>query len=86
MLFHRIDAIRSAQVPGYPIACAEKSLATWSGLLSGIGECRSSSSLKTLMQRLDPCEEGVESEVDEKIFALRPFVFACAKVRNQFTP
>ncbi|ORX36504.1 hypothetical protein BD324DRAFT_580977 [Kockovaella imperatae] len=62
-VFHREDAIKASMVPGLPVASVEKSLVSWSSLLAGI----------------DPCEDGTEAEIDEKMFALRPYVFACAE-------
>lgn len=56
--------LKESLVPGYPKASGEKSLATWCALLSGA----------------DLIQEQTPMDVDEKIFVMRPFQFACAKV------
>ena len=59
--------LKESLVPGYPKATGEKTLATWCALLSGA----------------DLIQEQTPMDVDEKIFVMRPFVFACAKVRRR---
>ena len=88
--FHTVDAINSSRTPGYPVASPEKSLATWAGMLSGTSEfsdqwwpCTHS----RFLVRLPANCNGTRTEIDERIFALRPYVFACAKVCGfEFSP
>lgn len=60
--------LKDSLMPGYPRESGEKALATWCALLSGA----------------DLSSEQTPAEVDEKIFVMRPYVFACAKVSCQF--
>ena len=66
-MYYREDLLKDSLNPGYPKETGEKSLGTWCALMSGA----------------DLSQEQTPTEVDEKIFVMRPFVFACAKVSLQ---
>lgn len=66
-VFYREDMLKDSLVPGYPRETGEKALATWCALISGA----------------DLSSETTPAEVDEKIFVMRPYVFACAKVSHR---
>jgi hypothetical protein len=70
IVFYKEDMLKESLVPGYPKATGEKTLATWCALLSGA----------------DLIQEQTPMDVDEKIFVMRPFVFACAKVGRHLGP
>lgn len=63
-MYYQDDVLKDSMVPGYPKATGDKALGIWCALLSGT----------------DAAVEQSAEEVDEKIFTLRPYVFACAKV------
>ena len=64
MSVYNDDMIQSdAATPGYPEESGAKALGTWIALMSGT----------------DLVSEQSANQVDEKIFTLRPYVFACAK-------
>ena len=67
VVYYREDLLKDSLNPGYPKETGEKSLGTWCALMSGA----------------DLSQEQTPTEVDEKIFVMRPFVFACAKVSLQ---
>ena len=53
--FHKEDTVNASQTPGYPIASPEKSLATWTGTLSGIGDAlRSAAKGKSQAEVVSP--------------------------------
>lgn len=62
-IYYRDDVLQDSLLPGYPRDTGDKSLGIWCGLLAG----------------MDHFAESSPEEVDEKIFMLRPYVFACAK-------
>ncbi|KAK8861448.1 hypothetical protein IAR55_002267 [Kwoniella newhampshirensis] len=68
--YYKDDLLKESLVPGYPRETGDKSLATWCSLFAGI----------------DTIGEGNPAEVDEKIFMLRPYVFACAKYDVTYAP
>ena len=83
LIYYRQDAVEDSILPGYPRETGTKALAVWICLLSGLGTSivntvRSYASSSDIFK--DGAGEETPSEVDEKIFLMRPFVFACAKV------
>lgn len=64
VVYYREDMLRDSLVPGYPKDTGDKALGIWCSLMSGT----------------DVSAETTPAEVDEKIFVMRPYVFACAKV------
>ena len=69
-MYYKDDVLQDSLLPGYPRDTGDKSLGLWCGLLSGT----------------DNCMERSPAEVDEKIFMLRPYVFACAKYDITYAP
>lgn len=69
-VYYKDDVLQDSLLPGYPRDTGDKSLGLWCGLLSGT----------------DNCVERSPAEVDEKIFMLRPYVFACAKYDITYAP
>ncbi|WVW80035.1 hypothetical protein I302_102008 [Kwoniella bestiolae CBS 10118] len=70
MAFYKENLLKESLVPGYPRDTGDKALAVWCCLLAGI----------------DDLGEDTPAEVDEKIFMLRPYVFACAKYDIHYAP
>ncbi|KAL7419728.1 hypothetical protein Q5752_005644 [Cryptotrichosporon argae] len=70
VIYYRDSMLKDSLVPGYPRETGEKALAMWCALLSGT----------------DVQAEETPAEVDEKIFILRPYVFACAKYDITYAP
>lgn len=69
-LYYRDDVLPESLQPGYPRDTGDKALGIWCALLSGT----------------DQFVEQTPEEVDEKIFLLRPYVFACAKYDITYAP
>lgn len=74
-IYFKDELLRDSLVPGYPKETGEKALGIWCALLSGTGKPKRTSSAD---QDLPP--DITSAEVDERIFVMRPYVFACAKV------
>jgi hypothetical protein len=74
VVHYKEDFLKDSLVPGYPVETGAKALAGWCALLSGSGG--SSSNMLTV----DLAAEQTLEAIDEKIFIMRPYVFACAKV------
>ncbi|OCF58022.1 hypothetical protein L486_04049 [Kwoniella mangroviensis CBS 10435] len=70
LAFYKENLLKESLVPGYPRDTGDKALAVWCCLLAGI----------------DDIGEDSPAEVDEKIFMLRPYVFACAKYDIHYAP
>ncbi|WWC87780.1 uncharacterized protein L201_002672 [Kwoniella dendrophila CBS 6074] len=70
LAFYKENLLKESLVPGYPRDSGDKALTVWICLLSGH----------------DDIGEDIPSEVDEKIFMLRPYVFACAKYDIHYAP
>ncbi|WWC97065.1 hypothetical protein V866_003942 [Kwoniella sp. B9012] len=70
LAFYKENLLKESLVPGYPRDTGDKALAVWCCLLAGI----------------DDIGEDTPAEVDEKIFMLRPYVFACAKYDIHYAP
>ncbi|WWC60195.1 uncharacterized protein I303_102760 [Kwoniella dejecticola CBS 10117] len=70
LAFYKENLLKESLVPGYPRDTGDKALAVWCCLLAGI----------------DNLGEDTPAEVDEKIFMLRPYVFACAKYDTHYAP
>ncbi|OCF32386.1 hypothetical protein I316_06056 [Kwoniella heveanensis BCC8398] len=68
--YYRDNLLKESLVPGYPRDTGDKALAAWCSLLAG----------------MDDIGEDTPSDVDEKIFMLRPYVFACAKYDVTYAP
>ncbi|WVR03928.1 hypothetical protein IAU60_000927 [Kwoniella sp. DSM 27419] len=68
--YHKDNLLKESLVPGYPRETGDKALATWIGLMVGA----------------DDIGEDSPEDVDEKIFMLRPYVFACAKYDVTYAP
>ncbi|WWD16640.1 hypothetical protein CI109_101070 [Kwoniella shandongensis] len=68
--YYKDNLLKESLVPGYPRETGDKSLAIWCSLFAGI----------------DTIGEDNAAEVDEKIFMLRPYVFACAKYDVTYAP
>lgn len=69
-MYYKDDVLQDSLLPGYPRDTGDKSLGLWCSLLSGT----------------DNNMERSHAEVDEKIFLLRPYVFACAKYDITYAP
>ncbi|EIW70963.1 hypothetical protein TREMEDRAFT_27348, partial [Tremella mesenterica DSM 1558] len=67
---YHADMLADALVPGYPKETGSKALGIWCALLSGT----------------DFPEDETPSEVDERIFIMRPYVFASAKYDITYAP
>lgn len=67
--YYRDTLLKESLQPGYPTEDGEKALVAWTCIFAGI----------------DTVGEDTPEEVDEKIFMLRPYVFACAKVGSSNT-
>ncbi|WVQ64805.1 uncharacterized protein L199_002974 [Kwoniella botswanensis] len=70
LAFYKENLLKESLVPGYPRDTGDKALAVWCCLLAGI----------------DDIGEDTPAAVDEKIFMLRPYVFACAKYDIHYAP
>ncbi|WWC68735.1 uncharacterized protein I206_102669 [Kwoniella pini CBS 10737] len=70
LAFYKENLLKESLVPGYPRDTGDKALAVWCCLLAGI----------------DDLGEDTPADVDEKIFMLRPYVFACAKYDTHYAP
>ncbi|OXG09832.1 hypothetical protein C367_07011 [Cryptococcus neoformans Ze90-1] len=68
--YYRDTLLKESLQPGYPTEDGEKALVAWTCIFAGI----------------DTVGEDTPEEVDEKIFMLRPYVFACAKYDVSFAP
>ncbi|WVF67099.1 hypothetical protein IAT40_001844 [Kwoniella sp. CBS 6097] len=68
--YYRDNLLKESLVPGYPRETGDKALAAWCSLFAG----------------MDDIGEDTPSDVDEKIFMLRPYVFACAKYDVTYAP
>ncbi|WVQ94536.1 hypothetical protein IAU59_001615 [Kwoniella sp. CBS 9459] len=68
--YYRDNLLKESLVPGYPRETGDKALAAWCSLFAG----------------MDDLGEESPSDVDEKIFMLRPYVFACAKYDVTYAP
>jgi hypothetical protein len=64
VVYYNKNLLQTSLIAGYPQDTGEKAIAMWCSLLSGT----------------DVSSEQTPAEVDEKIFVMRPYVFACAKV------
>lgn len=70
ILYFKDDMLQDSLVPGYPKDTGDKALGMWCSLLSG-------TDLSAIQSPAD---------IDEKIFTLRPYVFACAKYDITYAP
>ncbi|KAK4685690.1 hypothetical protein P7C73_g4455, partial [Tremellales sp. Uapishka_1] len=70
VVFYKEDMLKESLVAGYPRESGEKALVVWCAILSGS----------------DWAAEQSPAEVDEKIFIMRPYVFACAKYDITYAP
>jgi hypothetical protein len=70
ILYFKDDTLQDSLVPGYPKDTGDKALGMWCSLLSG-------TDLSAIQSPAD---------IDEKIFTLRPYVFACAKYDITYAP
>jgi hypothetical protein len=70
VLYYKDDMLQDSLVPGYPKDTGDKALGMWCSLLSGT----------------DLSAVHTPADVDEKIFTLRPYVFACAKYDITYAP
>jgi hypothetical protein len=70
ILYFKDDTLQDSLVPGYPKDTGDKALGMWCSLLSG-------TDLSAIQSSAD---------IDEKIFTLRPYVFACAKYDITYAP
>lgn len=70
ILYYKDDMLQDSLVPGYPKDTGDKALGMWCSLLSGT----------------DFSAVQTPADVDEKIFTLRPYVFACAKYDITYAP
>ncbi|WVQ78766.1 hypothetical protein IAT38_000857 [Cryptococcus sp. DSM 104549] len=68
--YYRDSLLPESLQPGYPSESGDKALVTWCCLFAG----------------MDTVGEDSPEEVDEKIFMLRPYVFACAKYDVTYAP
>ncbi|KIR71562.1 hypothetical protein I310_04869 [Cryptococcus deuterogattii CA1014] len=68
--YYRDTLLKESLLPGYPTEDGEKALVAWTCIFAGI----------------DTVGEDTPEELDEKIFMLRPYVFACAKYDVSFAP
>ncbi|ORY29530.1 hypothetical protein BCR39DRAFT_170415 [Naematelia encephala] len=70
VVYYKDEMLKESLVPGYPPETGTKALSIWCALLSGT----------------DLSAEQTPAEVDEKIFIMRPYVFACAKYDITYAP
>lgn len=70
ILYYKDDMLQDSLVPGYPKDTGDKALGIWCSLLSGT----------------DLSAVQTTADIDEKIFTLRPYVFACAKYDITYAP